>query len=168
MIREEGAETWGKAFQLRGEKQINEGLKHLCGREMTLGGYSFELLQFQVHDSTDKQEINAVTFIATPSNSLYLGPASIPEIAHTIVHSKGKSGHNLEYLFRLTDSLRAIASEISDPHLKFLESACHAILASKLASDDEYIATCLLSRQHLINASKESVLYNIFCNIRQE
>lgn len=168
LIHEKGAETWGKAFQLRGVTQINEGLKHLCGREMTLGGYSFERMRFQVQGSSDGQVINAVTFIATPNNSLYLGPASITDIAYTIVHSKGKSGHNLEYLFRLTDSLRAIASELSDPHLQILENACHAILASKLASNDDYIVACLSSRQHLIAASKDSVLYNTFCNIGQE
>lgn len=169
LIKDESSKTWGKAFQLRGVRQINEGLKHLCGREMRLGGYAFEVLQFQVQNSTSGQGmITAVTFVANPDNDLYLGPANVADIAHTIVNSKGKSGHNLEYLFRLTDSLRSIASDFTDPHLQSLERECHAILANKSGAEDEYVASCLCSRRRLIAASSDSALYNTFCNIKQD
>ncbi|XP_039248756.1 glutathione-specific gamma-glutamylcyclotransferase 1-like [Styela clava] len=131
LIEDRKPATWGRSFQLRGRKQINEALKHLCTREMKLGGYKYECMDFHVRGSKDNEIIQAVTFIATPDNDLYLGPASIDEIAETIVHSEGKSGSNLEYLFRLIDSLREFLPGIIDEHLWNLEDACHILLHVK-------------------------------------
>lgn len=161
LIEDEKAVTWGTAYLLRGAHEINKALDHLYCREVSLGGYAVKSMDFHFRDSfTATKTVTAVTFMATPDSSQYLGPASIENLAATIVNSRGKSGHNLEYLFRLTDSLRAFAPEVRDHHLESLEDACHLLLSLKLlsalaeeSSEDEYVVECLKTRKEFIQAS---------------
>ncbi|XP_039248248.1 glutathione-specific gamma-glutamylcyclotransferase 1-like [Styela clava] len=178
LIEDRCSVTWGRSFQLRGMKQINEALKHLCTREMKLGGYKYECMNFHVHDSDKKETLQAITFVATPDNKHYLGPASINEIAATIVYSQGKSGPNLEYLFRLTDSLREINPQIVDEHLWDIENECHNLLKRRRSNDTSefqagQIDGQLMHKDAAADSTNRSFVSslnfnNSFCNIRPE
>nr|CAB3230338.1 cation transport regulator-like protein 2 [Phallusia mammillata] len=87
-----------------------------------------------------------------------------------MVSSRGKSGHNLEYLFNLVDALRNEAPHGVDSHLSSLEDACHQhlsgillrrhvalgcgqrwddcckCLGQKARDDDQYVLKCISSR----------------------
>ena len=60
-------------------------------------------------------------FIATPSNSEFLGPSSIEDMAQQIATREGPSGPNYEYLYRLKECMTKIGVE--DPHLHALYQA---------------------------------------------
>lgn len=48
-----------------------------------------------------KSPVRSLVYFATHDNRNYLGPSPLQKIAHTIYHSKGPSGSNLEYFERL-------------------------------------------------------------------
>lgn len=168
LIEDDNSKTWGRAFKLEGWKQILSALDHLCNREVEKGGYDTKYLEFNFRnrqEMNDISSVHAVTFVATSDSSQYLGPAPIDDVAKTIITSRGDSGHNLEYLFRLADSLRELAPESEDGHLNSLEEACHRLLRllvsgeftngddGDLMTDDEYVSYCLMTRYHRINAT---------------
>jgi len=101
-------------------------MKHLVTREMTKGGYHVTTVKVFL-DSTRKGNShldNVLVFMATPENTQYLGPAPVDTVARTVVSSRGRSGHNLEYVFNLIDALRNEEPRGLDPHLASLEDAC--------------------------------------------
>ena len=61
----------------------------------------------------------AAVYLAQDDNPHYLGPASVPEMALQIFHSKGPSGSNRDYLLRLAESLRDLG--VTDEHITELE-----------------------------------------------
>lgn len=67
----------------------------------------------------DKRQLATVTYVATPDNFAYLGPASIDDISVQIANSVGPSGANTEYLFALADALRELG--VDDAHVFALE-----------------------------------------------
>lgn len=68
------------------------------------------------------QPFPALLYVATPSNRLWLGDAPLACIASQIVSCSGATGHNVEYLLRLAEYMRAAAPEADDDHLFSLES----------------------------------------------
>lgn len=63
-------------------------------------------------DSPDEPVMRDVlVYIATdsPANVNWLGPAPAQQIAQQIAVSRGPSGHNAEYLFRLADAMREVS-----------------------------------------------------------
>lgn len=68
------------------------------------------------------QPFPSLLYVATPSNRLWLGDAPLGCIASQIVSSSGATGHNVEYLLRLAEYMRACAPEADDDHLFLLES----------------------------------------------
>ena len=66
-----------------------------------------------------------VTYIATPGNFAYLGPAPLDAIARQISVSRGPSGRNIDYLTDLAATLRRLG--FADSHVFELEAAASAI-----------------------------------------
>lgn len=93
-----------------------EVLAELDHRER--GGY--ERLDVVLEADPDCDEIPGITYVATPRNRNYLGPAPLDEIAAQVRRSRGPSGANLEYVLRLAACLRDMAQE--DPHVFALEA----------------------------------------------
>ncbi len=56
-----------------------------------------------------------VTYLATPDNHNYLGPAPLDAIAAQVRASHGPSGANIDYVLRLAEALRAIGAD--DDHV---------------------------------------------------
>ncbi|KAB1717970.1 gamma-glutamylcyclotransferase, partial [Klebsiella pneumoniae] len=126
LIEENDACTWGVAFEVTGS-QVEESLKYLNVREAVRGGYLTRVVDFFLQD-TNQSPVQALVYIATPDNPIYLGPASTKEIAAQIAVCKGKSGHNTEYLLRLAEFMRVSCPNVDDPHLFSIEAA---VLATK-------------------------------------
>lgn len=53
---------------------------------------------------------------------MYLGPTTSENVASEIVGTRGKSGHNVEYVVRLADFMRDRAPHGKDEHLFEVES----------------------------------------------
>lgn len=163
MVKENDTKTWGVSYLLKGVLQINNALKHLLCREVDKGGYDVQPLKFL---SPGAGAMEALTFVATPENDYYMGPSPIDKLARTIVNARGSSGHNLEYLFNLTDSLRGLEHADVDIHLRELEDACHRILSLTLKeqndksegeevytlidTNDQYVLYCVSTRRHFL------------------
>ena len=126
------SKVWGVAFELKGDRQIQEGFEHLGVRECALGGYDTKVVPFVTRRVIDEQGhklvVPALVFMAVPENVQYLGEASIAELRDQIINSKGASGHNVEYVTRLADYIRTYIPEEDDPHLFELDAAIRAKL----------------------------------------
>ncbi|GLI59733.1 hypothetical protein VaNZ11_001680, partial [Volvox africanus] len=111
------AVTWGVAFQLAGTSQEQAAtLSYLEWREK----------QYDVRQLVDVYDAHggilvrgALVYIASPANRNYLGPADTQIIAAQIATSRGPSGPNWEYLFKLADAMRSIG--VPDGELFALE-----------------------------------------------
>ena len=121
--------AWGAAYELKGSKMVRDALEHLGMRECTLGGYDVEMVTFKDRHHSDS--ITVLVFSATPSNSLYMGPAEVDELANQIVACKGESGHNVEYVTRLADFVREFIPEDRDEHLFGLDMLIRTLLLKK-------------------------------------
>ena len=90
-------------------------LDHLDYREKN--GY----LRFESHLVFDDGNTEAgLVYIATKDNEAFLGSAPEWKIAAQIARSSGPSGRNIDYLFALANSLRALSAE--DSHVFQIES----------------------------------------------
>lgn len=124
LLEDDDACTWGVAFQVTGT-QVEESLKYLNVREAVCGGYVTKVVDF-VPEGENQGTVQALVYIATPDNPLYLGPASPEVIGAQIAVSQGKTGHNLEYLLRLAQFMRKRCPQIEDSHLFSIEAAALA------------------------------------------
>jgi len=131
LVEEEGGMTLGVTYHIEGKPQVEYALKHLFCREVKKGGYELRKTMFHPLKS-DVPPYEVYVFFASSDNHLYLGPASVEQVAEDIVRCRGDAGHNLEYVFRLADSLREIATV--DYHLEKIEDACHRKLGRLLES----------------------------------
>lgn len=130
LIEQDDACTWGVAFEVTGS-QIEECLAYLNVREAVRGGYGTRMVEFIPQDEY-LAPVQALVYIATPDNPTYLGSASVEEIAAQIAVCRGKTGHNVEYLLRLAEFMRARCPGVDDPHLFSIERACLNIFQSLL------------------------------------
>lgn len=89
-------------------------------REIALGGYELRRLSFSCNEKPS-HSFNVLAYAATPQNTLYLGPATLEQIAVQIASAKGQSGLNVEYLIRLADFMREKVPESDEQHLFELE-----------------------------------------------
>lgn len=127
----ETAPCWGMAYALDLDS-VDEVVEHLDYRER--GGYARH--DVEIHFADPPARIAArrgTVYIATPDNANYLGPADPGHIAAQIVRSRGPSGHNLEYLLELADSLRSMGAV--DSHVFDLERRA-LTLSEETVKDD--------------------------------
>ena len=104
-----GEICWGMAYQIA-EADGKFVISKLNFREK--GGY--QLLNTKVYLKEVNETVEGNVYIAMPANPNYLGEATIENIAAQIVVSKGPSGPNDEYVFKLAGALREIG--VHDPH----------------------------------------------------
>lgn len=121
LVADEEACTWGVAYEVT-ECQAEASLHYLNTREVVLGGYITEMVEF-IPKERGHGSVLALVYIATPDNPIYLGPASDKDIAAQIVTCRGNTGNNIEYLVRLADFMRDYCPEVEDEHLFSIETA---------------------------------------------
>lgn len=120
------------AFEVTGS-QIEDSLNYLNIRETACGGYITRMLEF-FPEGESQHPVQALVYIATPENPLYLGPASSEEIGAQIAVSRGKTGHNLEYLLQLAKFMRSSCPHVEDHHLFSVEASALTVVSYLLAA----------------------------------
>ncbi|XP_078134203.1 glutathione-specific gamma-glutamylcyclotransferase 1-like isoform X1 [Sander vitreus] len=121
LVEDQEACTWGVAYEVT-NSQIEESLQYLNMREVVLGGYITEMVEF-IPKEKGEGALLALVYIATSDNPIYLGPASDEDIAAQIAICRGNTGHNIEYLVRLAEFMRLYCPEVEDEHLFSIEAA---------------------------------------------
>lgn len=121
LVEDQDACTWGVAYEVT-DSQIEVSLQYLNMREVVLGGYITEMVEF-IPKEKDQAPLLALVYIATSENPIYLGPASDKEIADQIAVCRGNTGHNIEYLVRLAEFMRLCCPGVEDDHLFSIEAA---------------------------------------------
>lgn len=130
------ATTWGVGFEVTGS-QVEESLKYLDVRETVCGGYVTKMVDFHTEQES-QPPVQALLYIATATNPLYLGPAGTEEIGTRIAVCSGKTGHNLEYLLRLAQFMRSSCPHVEDHHLFSVEAAALTVVARVFAASSSY------------------------------
>lgn len=105
-----GAQCQGRVFGIA-KADVEQVLKELDYREKN--GYERQLLAVT---TKELGSVNALTYIAPPTNSAWLGDAPDEAIADQIRHSIGPSGSNKDYVLALHDALQS--EGIDDEHIE--------------------------------------------------
>ena len=106
------------------EEDSEEVLAQLDMREVA----GYERIEVPIRASREALPFaKALTFVATTSNTNFLGMASEDEMVAQIAQAHGSSGSNVEYVLRLADALQALGATESDSVFG---------LAARLASDE--------------------------------
>ncbi|EFN82025.1 putative glutathione-specific gamma-glutamylcyclotransferase 2 [Harpegnathos saltator] len=140
-------EVWGLAYKISSEN-IDNVVNHLDFREK--GGYEKKTVLFypcnpskyiqsssNADESNDPSKMNLLSmslsttteeapfyltiYIGDEKNPNYAGTENIDTIARHILVSRGISGSNVEYLYKLASAMRMIAPGVQDEHLFALE-----------------------------------------------
>ncbi|XP_077279262.1 putative glutathione-specific gamma-glutamylcyclotransferase 2 [Temnothorax americanus] len=140
-------EVWGLAYKISSEN-IENVVNHLDFREK--GGYIKKTVLFYPCDfskfgsnanvvlnnlsrtslstaslstASNEAPFYLTIYIGEEDNPNFAGMESIDTIARNIIVSRGVSGSNVEYLYKLASAMRTIAPGVQDEHLFALESA---------------------------------------------
>jgi len=97
-------EAWLQVETAAAEAMARAGIipSEAAGDIRERGGYQREQLVISLGDG---RPVHGLTYVAAPANRNYLGEAPVQEIADQIADAKGPSGHNIDYLHRLKESL---------------------------------------------------------------
>jgi len=137
LVEEKAGLTHGVALQLTGE----EALDYLNNREMKLGGYEQQMTTFTPVDD-DMKPFDVLVFVATENSRHWLGEAPEEDVAKQVVNSSGPSGHNVEYVLKLSGWLRRTFPEAEDKHLFALER--HVLLELQRTKVSNLLMHCLM------------------------
>ena len=82
--------TWGVAYEMVGDA----ALSYLNNREVSLGGYTTNIVKFYPRSSPGQHEepFPVLVYVATHESHEWAGPAPLHEIATQITQCKGPSG----------------------------------------------------------------------------
>lgn len=72
-----------------------------------------------------------LTYIATEQNKHWLGYDTPTNVATQIVETSGPSGHNIEYLLRLSNFMHNEIPDAVDEHLFLLEKLVHELIEKR-------------------------------------
>ena len=104
-----GQRCWGRLFRLDpGDAQ--EIFRRLDFRER--GGYNRVIEDAELLDG---RSVSSLTYVASPDNLNYLGPASLTTVADRVRSAVGPSGTNRDYALRLAEAIRGMGQ--SDSHV---------------------------------------------------
>lgn len=105
-------ECWGTGYRVAGDV-LPTVLEELDYREKQ--GYERVMTQLGFRD---REPVEALVYIAAPSNVNFLGPATLDTIAAVVREAVGPSGDNREYVLRLAQALADM--DVVDPHVRDL------------------------------------------------
>jgi len=151
--------TWGMAYRIASDDR-DEVTSHLNYREKD--GYSVATVDVYADEHANVPLIQgAITYIATPCNSSYLGHAPITHLAQHIFKSRGPSGLNVEYVMELVVAMRQFERPLveCDPHLFALEQElCRLMVAAMrphLGEECFHFRFLKMHYPHLLSRSRE-------------
>lgn len=110
LVQEPRAECVGMAYRVSDEA-LPDVLATLDHREK--GGY--ERFDVELSLLPGAERVDALVYVAAPTNPEYLGPAPDEAIAEQIARARGPSGPNAEYVFELERALSALG--VLDPRV---------------------------------------------------
>lgn len=135
--------TWGLVYEVSDGEKIAVALDYLNVREQKIGGYEVYVVPVYPlgycesitngHEEESNSTMYSILYIATPECRGYIGDKPYDSLATTIATACGKIGHSIEYLFRLTDFMRASVPAEPDEHLYTLD----ALVRRKIGLPDE-------------------------------
>ena len=73
--------------------------------------------------------IDCLVYIGLPNNPQFIGPQDPQALAEHILHSKGPSGDNKEYLYMLDAALNELSPDSGDEHISDLARRCRELEA---------------------------------------
>ncbi len=118
----------GMAYQVD-----EEVFQHLDRREKN----GYERVQVDIRflagtclSSSCAKGIRGITYLAPADNPAFLGAASLDDIAVHILHAKGPSGTNADYLLELAAALGELGAE--DDHVRELAARVEALAPNSL------------------------------------
>jgi cation transport regulator ChaC len=114
LLAEAGARCFGVAYRVA-DCEAAPILTALDHRER--GGYERRELCLHFPDGSSAA---GLSYVATPANPNYLGPAPLPVMAAQIARAHGPSGPNAEYVRELARALREMPAD--DPHVFELDA----------------------------------------------
>ena len=123
--------VWGRAFEVVPD---STALPYLEKRE---DNYICATVAFYVKGEDTAAPLQARTYIADPCNRWWLGEAPLEDICMQIVHCRGDSGHNVEYLLRLAEYVRLHLPADRDPELFRLEALVREQLRHQRVNPNE-------------------------------
>ena len=109
LVSEPDARCEGMAWRVAGER-AEETLARLDHRERD--GYDRQTLELHLDDG---RCVRGITWVASPANPSWLGPAPIDALVAQIRASEGPSGTNADYVLALADGLERLG--FVDPHV---------------------------------------------------
>lgn len=144
-------QVWGVAYRIS-PQNIEKVVKHLDYREK--GGYERKSVLFYPSYSIEDVESHSLEndhrkslsdsegvpfyitiYIGGEDNPNYAGTEDVHTIAQHILESRGPSGANTEYLYKLASAMRVIAPDVNDEHLYTLERIVKALEHEKENQD---------------------------------
>ncbi|KAJ3226462.1 hypothetical protein HDU78_010381 [Chytriomyces hyalinus] len=149
----EGDRCWGVAYLIHRDT-ARDVFGHLDHREKN--GYSSEVVD--VFGSDGSTLCSAAVYIATTENPAFLGPASTADIAHTLVHSVGPSGRNIDYFINLCHAVRIISANHADTHLVELEEAVRGLAGVDGVVIHDFEESARMDLQRLVDAGVVGLL----------
>lgn len=121
LVRDEAASVAGLVYELPRD-EAHAILVAIDEREQ--GGYDRVTVRVTLEDTGESME--AITWIAHPSNPFHLGPASLEAMVADVLEAVGPSGTNVEYVLKLEETLTALG--FVDDHVTTLARAVEAAL----------------------------------------
>lgn len=95
--------------------KVEEVRSYLDLRE--INGYTIHSTPFHPATACNNSPISTLAYIGTPENPQFTGPQHPQQLAELIWQSRGESGDNKEYLFKLEENLDELCKDSQDPHV---------------------------------------------------
>lgn len=89
--------------------------------------------------ASDEAPFYLTIYIGEEDNPNFAGMENIDTIARHIIVSRGVSGSNVEYLYKLASAMRAIAPGVQDEHLFALERAVRELEREESLDLDQFL-----------------------------
>lgn len=109
-------------YEIREAVKITAALDYLNVREQQIGGYDVYAIPVYRKDqdpanSDVESAMYSILYVANECCKGYIGEGPVEDIVEDIATSRGKVGHSIEYLFRITDFLRENVPDVNEDHL---------------------------------------------------
>lgn len=110
-------------YEVRQPAKIVAALDYLNVREQKQGGYDVYVVPVYSKNQSPDSEPNmySVLYIATDTCKGYIGDGPIEKTVEDIATARGKVGHSIEYLFRITDFMKEQIPDVYEEHLYTLD-----------------------------------------------